>query len=116
MSICSKEVLSEITERVCVAAKQVLGDKLKKVILYGSYARGDYNEYSDVDIFVLADIPQEECCEAGLDIRGFIWEFELEQNVIISPHVTAYDTFISWLNVLPFYTNVAKEGIELYAA
>ncbi|MBQ6993178.1 MAG: nucleotidyltransferase domain-containing protein [Lachnospiraceae bacterium] len=27
----------------------MLGDRLKKVILYGSYARGDYNENSDVD-------------------------------------------------------------------
>jgi predicted nucleotidyltransferase len=116
MSICSKYVLDEITKRVCAAAKEVLGDKLKKVILYGSYARGDYDEYSDVDLFILADIPQEDCCEAGLRIRDFIWEFELEHNVIISPHVTGYETFLSWLGVLPFYMNVAKEGIELYAA
>jgi predicted nucleotidyltransferase len=114
--MCDKSVLDEITSRVCAAAKEVLGDKLEKVILYGSYARGDYNEYSDIDFFVLADIPQEECCRAGLDIRKFIWEYELDQNIIISPHVTGYDNFLSWQNVLPFYMNVIKEGVELYAA
>jgi len=114
--MCDNAVLTEVTERVCAAAKEVLGDKLKKVILYGSYARGDYNEYSDVDILILADIPQEECCDAGSGIRGFIWEFELEHDIIICPHVTGYETFLSWLDVLPFYMNVAKEGIELYAA
>jgi predicted nucleotidyltransferase len=116
MVLCDKALLDDVTSRVCAAAKEVLGDKLKKVILYGSYARGDYNEYSDIDIFVLADIPQEKCCRAGLDIREFIWEYELEHGLIICPHVTGYETFMSWRNVLPYYINVIKEGIELYAA
>ena len=33
--------------------KRILGENLKKVILYGSYARGDYTENSDIDIMVL---------------------------------------------------------------
>jgi len=31
--MCDKAVLNEITERVCAAAKEVLGDKLEKVVL-----------------------------------------------------------------------------------
>jgi predicted nucleotidyltransferase len=114
--MCDKTVLDEVTSRVCAAAKEVLGDKLEKVILYGSYARGDFDEYSDIDLFILADIPQKDCCEAGLNIREFIWEFELENGVIISPHVSGSATFYKYLDALPFYMNVAKEGIELYAA
>jgi len=57
--MCSKAALDTITGRVCAAAKEVLGDKLEKVLLFGSYARGDYDEYSDIDIFVLADIRLE---------------------------------------------------------
>jgi len=45
--MCDKAVLNEITERVCAAAKEVLGGKLEKVVLFGSYARGDYREWSD---------------------------------------------------------------------
>ena len=33
--------------------KRILGDKLTKIIVYGSYARGDYREDSDVDIMIL---------------------------------------------------------------
>jgi predicted nucleotidyltransferase len=39
-------ILNELIERV----RPVFGDKLKKVILFGSYARGDYDAESDVDI------------------------------------------------------------------
>ncbi|GBU23242.1 hypothetical protein R80B4_03159 [Fibrobacteres bacterium R8-0-B4] len=114
--LCDKAVLDEVTSRVCAAAKEVLGEKLKKVLLYGSYARGDYDEYSDIDIFILADIPQEECCRAGSDIYHRISMFELEQGLIICPHVTGSAIFHEYSDTLPYYMNVIKEGIELYAA
>ena len=36
--------------------KRILGDKLTKIIVYGSYARGDYRENSDVDIMILTKL------------------------------------------------------------
>jgi len=114
--MCSKAVLDEITERVCAAAKEVLGEKLEKVLLYGSYARGDYDEYSDIDIFVLANIPQEDCCKTSLEIHDLAGDLALEHNILICPHVVCDAIFYKYLNVLPFYMNVIKEGVELYAA
>ena len=114
--MCSKAVLDEITGRVCAAAREVLGDKLEKVLLYGSYARGDYDEYSDVDIFILADIPQEDCCGSGLDILDHVGDIALEHNILICPHVTSSAMFYQCLDFLPFYMNVQKDGIVLYAA
>ena len=40
-----KEFIAEISN--------LLGNRLKKVILYGSYARGDYDKNSDIDIMIL---------------------------------------------------------------
>ena len=37
----------------------LLGNRLKKAILYGSYARGDYDKNSDIDIMVLTDFDEE---------------------------------------------------------
>jgi len=113
--MCDKAVLDEITGRVCTAAKEMLGGKLEKVILYGSYARGDYDEYSDVDIFVLADIPQEECCKTGLKIHDRAGDLALEHNILICPHVACSAVFRQYSETLPFYVNVRKEGVELYA-
>lgn len=38
----------------------LLGNRLKKVILYGSYARGDYDKNSDIDIMILTDLNDKE--------------------------------------------------------
>ena len=40
--------------------KRILGNKLSKVILYGSYARGDFRENSDIDIMVLTTLTDDE--------------------------------------------------------
>jgi predicted nucleotidyltransferase len=114
--MCDKAVLDEITERVCTAAKEMLGGKLEKVILYGSYARGDYDEYSDIDIFVLADIPQEDCRKTSLKIHDRAGDLALEHNILICPHVTCSAVFRRYSDTLPFYVNVRREGVELYAA
>ena len=36
--------------------KSIMGDSLKQMILYGSYARGDYGDNSDMDIMVLTEL------------------------------------------------------------
>ena len=36
------------------------GKRIKKIILYGSYARGDFNTSSDIDIMILTDFTDDE--------------------------------------------------------
>ena len=114
--MCSKAVLDEITGRVCAAAKEVLGDKLEKVVLFGSYARGDYDEESDIDIFILADIQPEEARGIGSKIGRLVGWLELEYDVVISIHVTCSSIFHRFRNIMPYFMNVQKEGIELVYA
>ena len=40
--------------------KDIMGSKLTKVIVYGSYARGDYNSSSDVDVMILVKMSDNE--------------------------------------------------------
>jgi len=61
--------ISAVTQKVINAAKDTLVERLKKVILFGSYARGDFYNESDVDIFVFADVPYEETNRWSNSIR-----------------------------------------------
>ena len=38
--------------------RRIYGIHLKQIILYGSYARGDYRDDSDIDRMVLVDLPE----------------------------------------------------------
>ena len=40
--------------------KQIYGTHLRQIILYGSYARGDFRPDSDIDIMILLDLSDLE--------------------------------------------------------
>ncbi|MDZ7623554.1 MAG: nucleotidyltransferase domain-containing protein [Ignavibacteriaceae bacterium] len=56
----TKEALEKLKREVEEAAKNLLGDKLIKVILYGSYARGDYDKDSDIDFALMSNVNESE--------------------------------------------------------
>lgn len=93
----------------------ILGKRAKKIILYGSYARGDYNKNSDIDIMILTDLNDDEIIEYRSKIWDYAYDIEFDNNfdITLSPLVKNIDKFNYWLEALPFYTNVQKEGVIL---
>ena len=113
--MCDQRSLEQITKKVVLAARDCLGEKLDKVVLYGSYARGDYNSESDIDILVLADIPIEDRWKTRMQISKLTYDLDLEHDVLVSLHVVDRTTFYQYADDLPFYINVLKDGVELSA-
>ena len=64
--------------------KQLLGMKLTKVILYGSYARGDNRDNSDIDIMVLTTLTDDEIEKIENRIFDLAFDFEMEYGIDIS--------------------------------
>jgi len=94
--------------------KGVLGNRLKKVMLYGSYARGDYNKHSDVDIMILTDLSDVEIEKFRNDISDIAFDIELETGCMISPLLKNIEKYNVRIDIIPFYMNVNKEGVVLY--
>lgn len=94
--------------------KDIYKEALVKVILFGSYARGDYNEDSDIDIMVLLDVPPKKERKRIKELIGMTFDFNLDNNVDIQPIPKSIYTFKKWENVLPFYMSVKNEGVVLY--
>lgn len=103
------DILLEFSQQV----KKILGDKLTKVILYGSYARGDYNENSDIDIMILTTLTDAEIRKIKILIFDLAFDFQMKYGVDISVIVKNEQHYNYWLGALPFYDNVQKEGIVL---
>ena len=87
----------------------------KKIILYGSYARGDFRKSSDIDIMILTDLTDDEIVEYREIIWDYAYDMEWDNNFefALSPLVKNIDKFNYWLEALPFYMNVQKEGVVL---
>ena len=105
--------VNEVTQKVLDAAKNTLGDKLEKIILFGSYARGDYDSESDIDFCILANVPREETTKWRRDINKRISGIDLEYDMLVSLHVINSRMFYSHIDVLPFFRNVLQEGVEV---
>ena len=78
ISIVNDQRVNVISERVVEAAKNVLGDNLSSIYLFGSYARGDFDAESDVDFLVVANVPQEQAGKERRHIREKLPLIDLE--------------------------------------
>ena len=96
--------------------KKIYGPHLNKIILYGSYARGDFNEDSDIDIMILLDISDIEIKDYRHQLSDTTFDFNMDHNIDIKPIAKNEDQFLHWLAAYPFYKNIDKEGVVLYAA
>ena len=108
----TKEQLDYITNYVAQQARSVFADSLRDVILYGSYARGDHQEWSDVDIMVLADADEPTCRALEKKLRKNLEELDYHMNGLLSPIVTPNSRFEYFGNYYPFYANVRKDGVR----
>lgn len=99
-----RNILEEFKEEI----GKLYGTRLKKVILYGSWARGDATEDSDIDLLIVLE--GEIAPGAEIDrIIDIITEINLKYNVLISVYPVSEQDYSSVQS--PLLINVRKEGI-----
>lgn len=108
--------LNEILKNYVKDIHGLYGEQLKAVILYGSYARGDYQLDSDIDLMILVNLTEQEIMAKGHSLSEMTFEYDFNYDLAIMPIVKNIDHFNKWLRSYPFYYNIKKEGVELYAA
>lgn len=110
------QTMSNLIQEYVTAIRKIYGTHLKQVILYGSYARGDFNADSDVDIMVLVDLPEEKLNSFSDELSELGFDYNVTHDIWFMPVVKNIEHFQYWRQAYPFYSNVAKEGISLYEA
>lgn len=107
--------ISDIMQDFAKNVRRMLGDSLDSVIVYGSYVRGDYSEFSDVDVMILVSLEEEEIMKISDRISDLAFDFMMKYGIDISPVITNTDHFNYWVDNLPYYRNVRDEGVKLSA-
>lgn len=102
-------------QELCTALKQSLtslyGSRLDRVILFGSYARGDFHAESDVDFLVVL---RDDDVQYGKELwfmGDVVGDLSLTYDLFVSAKPTSLTKFTS--SDLPFYNNVRREGKAL---
>ena len=108
--------VATILERYVKELEHIYGSHLKTVILYGSYARGDYKKDSDIDIMILLDLEDMDIKKYRHDLSGITFDYNLDFELDIKPIAKSEAHYRKWKDNYPFYANVEKEGVKLFDA
>lgn len=107
MKLASEEDFQDFAEDV----RKVLGEKVEEIILYGSYARGDYTPGSDIDVIILVDEGERKDEDKVFDI---VDRFMAERNLMFSPRIYEEEEFKAKEDEgYSFHINVTEEGVKL---
>jgi len=106
----TREDIAPILDELKARLVALLGDKLDSIILYGSYARGDADEDSDIDVMVI--LKRKPSSELKKKIRHIASHILLDTLYVIS-------MTIRWTKLAKMDTNlhinIRDEGILLWA-
>ena len=106
--------LNNVLEDVRIKMIEIYGENLNKIILFGSYARGDYSDESDIDVMLLVKCGEDEIKKIRKDFISIGSDLCLNYDIEISIMVFNEDYFNYWKDVMPLFKNVVKEGVDIY--
>lgn len=90
---------------------ELYGARLKRVVLYGSYARGQANdEHSDIDLAVVLEGPVKPCEEIDR-MADIFTNLSLEHDVLIAVYPVSEENYRSVNS--PLLLNLRREGVTI---
>lgn len=113
--MCTKMELDQILTTFLNCARKAFGEQLKEVILFGSYARGDFREDSDIDVLLVADIKEIEVTDYAYQLSECLGDIAMEYGMVLSPIIEPYSSYLAYKDTAPFLCNARREGLPLGA-
>ena len=105
-----RDVLTEFLSRL----RERFADHIAHVWLFGSKMRGDFDEESDVDLLIVA---RDGSDALGAVVGKIAYALSLEHGILLCEHViSAYRFAQMRARQEPLYENIAREGVDLWAA
>lgn len=110
----NNEIIEKIKLEVPELIKSLMKEDLIEIVLYGSCARGDYTEDSDIDIALITNSNRIEAQKYAGDLAAIATEFAIKYFAIVNFVCLPYKEFIEKKNWYAYFKNIEREGEVLY--
>ena len=112
MSFNSNKDIAGTVRRLVKELSEIYGQYLDRIVLYGSYARCEQTEESDVDIALMLNAGHNR--DMYNRMIDCVADRELDCGKVLSVIDIDTDKYETWKSTLPFYRNIDREGILLW--
>jgi len=99
-------ILAELRKRLA----ELYGERLERLVLFGSHARGDAEEGSDIDVLIVL----KGAVDLGGEVEfagGLLAELSLKFDTVISPVFVSSSRYRT--SQTPLLRNIRREGLPL---
>ena len=104
----------DMKEELVRGLTEVFQRNLSAIILYGSIARGEATNESDIDIAII--IKDKIDNQTKRQFISWAAEMDLRYERVFSIVDIQEENMTKWERILPFYRNIRREGIVLWKA
>ncbi len=113
--MCGKNELTIILNELGKIYREVYGEDIVSILLYGSYARGDNMEDSDIDVVAIVKGDRINLQNKLKKVWDLSFDLGLEYETVLSPTVIPYDEYVKYKDDIPYYKNIEREGVSIVA-
>lgn len=110
----TNEIIIKVKKEAVASVCKLMGEDLTEAILYGSCARGDYHEDSDIDIALITRCGRMEAKKYDDGLDEISVQLAMKYFAVVNFVCLPYDEFLEKEKWYLYFRNIVKDGEVLY--
>lgn len=110
----NKNIISNVMNESTEMLRKLMGNDLKKVILYGSCARGDFGDDSDIDIALLTNCNRIEAKKYDRQLSEIAADMAMKYFAVVNFACLPFNEFTEKKNWYAYFRNIENDGEVIY--
>lgn len=106
----NEDLIEKITGMIKTPIRQLMGDNVKDIILFGSCARGDYDNDSDIDIAIITKTGRQENASYRMGLAEIAADVAMEYFAVVNFLCIPDKEYMERKNWYELYKKIALDG------